>query len=231
MHKFPSLFCYDAFEVQNSDFQRVAQCSILYSPAPRRWLRLTAFVTVSIDSRYWSTWNVRLSDYRAGRNLLCLPASIERQFESCLISSDAIRQDYVLEAYSGGRPDLKLSKIKKSPNFDVRAQLWRITNKLYHQGFTAYHEKDLIHQLLPNGMFAAKIPGESQWRLEVRFRSVQSQFEKDFNWLDVITACTNSPRIAAFVSRLSFVGLEFLYLILLACGVYQHHHDGVGSDS
>lgn len=225
----PRLFCYDAFHVQTSDFQRVSHCSILYSPTPRKWLRLTAIVTISIESRYWSTWTVRLSDHRWARDLLCLPASMERQFESRLRSSDAIRQDSVLEAYSGGQPDLKLSKIKQSPNFDVRAHLWSITSKLYHQGFTAYHEKDLTHHLLSNGLFAAKIPGESQWWLEIRFRSVQSQFEKDLHWLDVITACTNSPRIAAFVSRLSLVGLEFLCLILLVCIVFQDDHDGVGS--
>lgn len=212
MHQLASrLFCYDAFEVQTSDFQRVAQCSILYSPAPRRWLRLTAVVTISIESQYWSTWNVKLPGDYSVRNTHFIPASMEQQFESRLRISDEIRQDSILEAYAGGQPDLQLSGIKKPPSFDVRAHLLRITNRLYHQGFIAYHEKDLIHQPLPSGLFAAKIPGRSQWWLEFRFRSIQSQLENDLHSLDVITSCAKSPGIVTFVSRSSLARLECLH--------------------
>lgn len=161
-------------------------------------MRLTAILTISIESQYWNTWSVKVPDEKSARNIYFLPASMERQLESRLRSSDVVRQDSVLEAYSGGQSDLR---IKHPSRFDVRAHLWRITNRLYHQGFTAYHEKDLIHQPLPSSYFIAKIPGRSQWWLEIRFRSIQCQFEEDLNWLDVLIACTNSPRIAAFVSR------------------------------
>lgn len=204
----PGLFCHDAFEIQASDFHRVSQCSIFYSPAPRRWLRLTAIVTISIESQHWNTWKVKTLNAASAPNLHYFPVTLERQFESQLRSSDGVRQDSVLEAYSGSQPDFKLSMVKNPPGFEVRDHLRWITNKLYHRGLPAYREKDLVHQLLPSTLFVAKIPGQSRWWLERRFRSVKL-LESHLNELDVITSCSNSPRILAFVSFPSYVHFQF----------------------
>jgi hypothetical protein len=79
----PTLFYYDAREVQVPEYCRVISCYMFYSKSPRQWTGLTFSITTTIEYQYWKLWRLSSAnpDRFQGGNI---PTRLKTEFETFL---------------------------------------------------------------------------------------------------------------------------------------------------
>ena len=190
----PTLVSYYNREVDVTEYTRVNQCTMLYSKAPRQWIRLTVSITTSVESIYWNILNMKCA-FLAPKVAHQLPIPLISALENFLRSCQNLKQDSHLSVFLGNRSDLekkekapKLSVKFIVPHFQAKAYLQQITSMVHHWNCPRYSERDLIqrplYRRLPNNLFIAYL--QSRWVLEFRFGSDKTQIDSHIYILQVL---------------------------------------------
>ncbi|RSM05402.1 hypothetical protein CDV31_009640 [Fusarium ambrosium] len=193
----PKLLCYDAFQVETSDYQRVNYCTLFYSPAPNQWIRLTIFITTTIESQYWNLWKVKNQAIHPARHFCdVFPAPLAVALSSELDTCGNLQQDSEMAAHLGSKSDALSLKLTTQAASGVKNHLRQITRTVYHLGCPRYFEKDLNREHLACGFFITFM--KPRWMLEFRFRSDIVLIETDLYDLEVLYSCQNCPGVSPF---------------------------------
>ncbi|KAK7956695.1 uncharacterized protein PG986_005917 [Apiospora aurea] len=200
-----TLISYDLASVQDMSYARVSRCSAFYSPSPRRWLRITLLITISVDSPYWNLVRVDAADSKWRDEGWLLPKKLNASVESSLGAFDALGQDSEISFYLGPShgstgtnqvPKLRLETTNTSVN--IKKSLLEATKMAHHWCCPRYSEIDIVKRTLSR---RSKRSGSivcigSQWTIMTQFTACQKDFDLYFFNVQISHYLHSTPGIS-----------------------------------
>ncbi|KAK8090662.1 hypothetical protein PG994_000167 [Apiospora phragmitis] len=200
-----TIISYDLESVQDTSYARISQCSALFSPSPRKWLRITLSITISFDSSYWNLVHVNTVDMKWGNDGWSLPKRHNASVEDSLRCFDDLKQDSEVSFYLGpshdhyGRyqpPTLHLETT--NPSVITRKSLLEATKMAHHWYCPRYPESDIVTRTLhPHSKRSGSIACiGSQWTLLTRFTANKTDFDWSFYNMKISHIFHSTPGIS-----------------------------------
>ena len=171
-------------EVRASSVAHTIECALFYLSAPRTWLRITASITITRQSKYWKFIRARSPGASAADDYN-LPISLNMNIASVLAAHSDLVQDSHLEVVLENENStakslqdhalgIQLIKQPEGSRSELQEQLICLTESLAHSGLAWYNESQLDMRPLrrnhkPDYLFLAWL--ESRWVLACRFGS------------------------------------------------------------
>lgn len=197
---FPNLFINRTFQQDITDFYRTNLYALWYHQSPRRWIRLTISVTLTVESRLWNTAKAGAA---SGDSAEDLPGNLARLLEEFLRRRADLKQDLHLQAYLGGRSNSTLGtqlRVADQP-FQTAAYLRDISSSLRHLCRQYYPETALtqfpLYRRRRKCFYLSGV--ESVWALDFRFGSTKAEIDASLYHLRALHCLGDTPGICAFM--------------------------------
>lgn len=193
---FPNVFINNTFEENITDFSRTNRYLLWYRAKPRRWIRLSISVTITVESRLWVTARAAAT---SGVSAEDLPGNLAGLLEDYLRHRANLKQDIHLQAYFGGRLDSTLGKQLQvaKPPFQTTAYLREISSSLRHLCRKFYPETALtqvpLHRRRAKCFYVSAV--ESVWALDFRFGSTKAEIDTSAYHLKALHCLASIPGV------------------------------------
>ena len=203
----PTMFCYYSHMVANLENIRVNECNLFYRRSHREWLRLTARITITVESKYWNLEHVA-PNRSVANGLFGLPLRIVSMLTTFVRNHDEIQQDMRIAMLLGRDHQLALSNADPGdtiriliPEFDAGQYLAKLTHQTRHWIMPRYNEKHLDHRPTHMHQFNENflVYLDSKWVLERRFGSDKAQIDSIFHHMTVLHHAGSGPGVARFL--------------------------------
>ncbi|KIV97944.1 hypothetical protein PV10_01640 [Exophiala mesophila] len=195
-------------EISVSEYMRVYQFAFSYRQQPRKWIRFTLRVTISVESKHW---NLQPSTAIGLINLPCreLPHSLMVRFEKMLMSLRGLDQNSCLTLFMGrngedveGQEDDSIFSMKLSkPTFEMKEYLQKITRTIYHWGCPRYSDQQFDQRARfghsPTNSFIVCLG--ARWVVATRFGPDQSSIDRDLYAMRSLHHLNGAPGITPFL--------------------------------
>lgn len=197
---FPNLFINNTFEENITDFSRTNRYLLWYRAKPRRWIRLSISVTITVESRLWVTARAAGPSADSAEDL---PGNLAGLLEEYLRHHANLKQDIHLKAYFGGRLDSTLGMQLRAaePPFQTAAYLREISSSLRHLCRQFYPETTLtqipLHRRRRKCFYVSAV--ESVWALDFRFGSTKAEIDTSVYHLKALHCLVSTPGICPFM--------------------------------
>lgn len=197
---FPNVFINNTFEESITDFSRTNRYLFWYRDRPRRWIRLSISVTISVESRLWITARAPATPAISTEGL---PGNLAGLLEEYLRHRADLKQDMHLQAYFGGRMDSTLGTQLRvaEPPFQTTAYLREISSSLRHLCRQFYPETALtqipLHRCRSNCLYVSAV--ESVWALDFRFGSTKAEIDTSLYHLKALHCLGTTPGVCTFM--------------------------------
>ncbi|KAK8059797.1 hypothetical protein PG996_009727 [Apiospora saccharicola] len=165
--------------VQETSYTRKSRCDVFYSPSPRKWLRITLSITISVDSPYWNLVYANNLDMKWGGDGWYLPTRLSPR------------------DLSGACQPPKLQLEATESSTDIKKSLLEVTKMVRHWYCPRYHESDIVRRTLnrysKHSGTAACIG--SQWMLCLYFPANKEDFDTYLYNMQISHCLRNVPGI------------------------------------
>lgn len=203
----PTLFCYYNRLVANLGNVRVNDCSLFYRKSKREWLRLTARLTTTVESKYWNLEKIA-AGIVVGKSTVQLPLRLVSTLTSFIQDCTTIKQDMQMSVLLGRDYESVSSKAAFNhnvkfthPTFDAASYVQQLTHQIRRWDVPRYKERQLDRRLAnvvrSSELFFTYL--ESHWVLERRFGSEKAQIDSTFHYLKVLHHVGGAPGVVGFL--------------------------------
>ena len=197
-------------EIASSDYIRVYQFAFSYSKSPRKWMRFTLRITVSVESKYWSLPMINTFGLNKSWSHE-LPGNLTSMLEKSLASFRGFDQDSCLTVFLGKdspgverRNDSMLPLKLSGPSFQIKEYLQKITSMIYHWDCPRYPDRQFDQRprcrYRPTNSFIVYL--HTRWVLATRFGSDKFDIDRDLYILRALHHLKGAPGITPFLGVL-----------------------------
>ena len=211
-----TLFSYLIQEVYTDEFYRKSECALFYLSGPRRWIRVSATIMTTRQSKYWGAMKAGTTIPTALGNY-SLPTSLNAQVERYLATRGAeIMQDCHLEialqdqVIETGQLFNRTTEIRLEQPFlvmQVRQVLESATEQIIHSGVPWYDEAELDMRTFhsqskkPGNFFLAWL--HYRWVLACRFGTYEAHLRQHLYHLKLLSALRGSTGVSTLLGFFS----------------------------
>ncbi|KAK8128143.1 hypothetical protein PG984_009251 [Apiospora sp. TS-2023a] len=198
----PTLISYCLESVQETNYTRISRCDAFYSPSPRKWLRITLSITMSIDSPYWNLVHVNSDDMKWGIDGWSLPKRLRASVQNSLNHFDDLKHDSEVSFFLGSSRDHsgvyqppKLQLETTNTPADIKRSLLEVTKMVRHWYCPRYAERDIVRRSMNR---FSKYTGSvacigSQWMMFTYFTANKDDFDLYLYNMQISHCFRNTP--------------------------------------